>query len=124
VTPVDYGRAIVVDGLMSVELSPSQSAIYDRGIGLRLLYEDPISGAEHYLIRYPAGLRTRLHRHAAAHTIVVLDGRLEVNGHVIGPAAYCHFPAGEPMQHAPAEGGSCLFVIIFNGPVDVTAIDE
>lgn len=121
---MEYGRAIVVDGLRSLELGPSKSVIYDRGISLRLLYEDPGSGAEHYLIRYPAGLRTRLHRHTAAHTIVVLDGRLEVNGQVIGPGSYGHFPAGEAMRHAPADGGDCLFVIIFDGPVDAQPIDQ
>jgi len=124
VTTAHYGRAVVVDQLKSVELGPSQSVIYDREVGLRLLYQDPDSGAEHYLIRYPAGLRTRLHRHTAAHTIVVLDGRLAVNDQVVGPGAYCHFPPGETMRHAPADGDSCLFVIIFDGPVDVQPLDE
>jgi len=121
---MDYGRAVIVDGLGSVGLEASRSVIYDREIGLRLLFEDPGSGAEHYLIRYPAGLRTRRHRHSAAHTIVVLDGRLEVNGHLVGPGAYCHFPAGEAMRHAPADGAACLFVIIFDGPVDVQPLDD
>jgi hypothetical protein len=55
---------------------------------------------------------------------VVLEGRLEVNNEVIGPGAYCHFPPGEMMRHAPAEGDSCLFVTIFDGPFDVQPIDE
>jgi quercetin dioxygenase-like cupin family protein len=121
---MEYGRAVIVDDLGSVELGPSHSVIYDREIALRLLYEDPDTGAEHYLIRYPRGVRTRLHRHTAAHTIVVLEGRLEVNGQVVGPGAYCHFPAGEAMRHAPAGEGSCLFVIIFHGAVDVFPIDD
>jgi quercetin dioxygenase-like cupin family protein len=121
---MDYGRAFIVDQLDSIELKPSRSVIYDREIGLRLLYEDPDSGTEHYLIRYPAGLKTRLHRHTAAHTILVIEGRLEVNGTVIGPGAYCHFPAGEAMKHAPAEADSCLFVIVFDGRVDVQPLDE
>ncbi|TMK77309.1 MAG: hypothetical protein E6G46_11930, partial [Actinobacteria bacterium] len=92
-----YGRAIVADELARVDLEKSHPVIYDREIELRLLYEDPVSGAEHYLIRYLAGLKTKLHRHTASHTIVVLEGLLEVNGRVIGPCAYAHFPAGEPM---------------------------
>jgi quercetin dioxygenase-like cupin family protein len=119
-----YGRAVIVDGLGSTELDRSQPVIYDREIGLRLLYQDPDSGAEHYVVRYPAGLEARVHRHTAAHTIVVLEGRLEVNDQVVGPGSYCHFPAGEAMRHAPANGDSCLFVIIFAGPFDVQPIDE
>ncbi len=120
----EYGRAIIFNDLGSIELDPSQLVIYDRQIDLRLLYQDPDTGAEHYLIRYPAGLKARLHRHTAAHTIVVLEGRLEVNNEVVGPGAYCHFPPQEAMRHAPADDGSCLFVTIFHGPFDVEPIDE
>jgi len=119
---MDYGRAIIVSDLSGVELDQSQPIIYDRPIGLRLLYEDPSSQAEHYLIRYPAGLRALPHRHTAAHTIVLLEGRLEVNDKLIERGSYCHFPAGEVMQHAPAPGETCLFVTIFHGAFDVEPV--
>jgi quercetin dioxygenase-like cupin family protein len=112
-------RAVIAGDLASLPLEQSQPVIYDRPIGLRLLYQDPDSGAEHYLIRYPAGLRARRHRHTAAHTIVVLEGRLLANGTVVGPGAYVHFPADTVMHHAPAADSSCLFVTIFHGPFDV-----
>jgi quercetin dioxygenase-like cupin family protein len=111
--------AIIADHLASLPLEQSQPVIYDRPIGLRLLYEDPDTGAEHYLIRYPAGLRAEPHRHTAAHTIVVLEGHLLANGTVVGPGSYVHFPAGAVMHHAPASDSSCLFVTIFHGPFDV-----
>lgn len=115
---------ITIEDLHAVELGSSQPVIYDRPIGLRLLHQDPLSGAEHYLVRYPAGLRAQRHRHSAAHSIVVLAGRLAVNGEAIGPGGYCHFAAGEPMHHAPADDGSCLFVNIFDGPFDVEPLGE
>lgn len=121
-----YGKATIVDSLSSLELAPpgeAAAAVYDRAIALRLLYQDPESGEEHYLIRYPAGVRGRTHRHTAAHTIVVLEGRLDANGQVIGPGAYAHFPAGEPMLHQAAGEESCLFVIIFHGPFDVAIVE-
>jgi quercetin dioxygenase-like cupin family protein len=121
---MEYGRAIIVDHLSSVELNQSQPVIYDREIGLRLLYQDPESGAEHYLIRYPSGLQAQRHRHTAAHTIVVLEGRLEVNNEVVGAGAYCHFPPGETMRHAPTGNESCLFISVFHGPFDVEPIDQ
>ena len=119
-----YGPAIVVDDLASIELGRAQPPIYDREIGLRLLYRDPGSGAEHYLARYPTGLRTRVHRHTVAQTIVVLEGRLEVNGEVVGPGAFCHFPPGAAMRHAPAGEDGCLFVTVFHGPFDVVPLAD
>lgn len=121
---MEYGQAIIVDLLRSMEMDHSQLVIYDREIGVRLLYQDPDSGAEHYLVRYPSGLRAKVHRHAAAQTIVVLEGRLVVNNDVIGPGTYCHFPPGQPMFHAPADDDECLFVSIFDGPLDVEPLDE
>ncbi len=120
------GAATTVDQLRTLDLhepGAAAAAVYDRPIGLRLLYEDPTSGEEHYLVRYPTGVRARLHRHAAAHTMVVLEGRLEANGQVIGPGAYVHFPAGVPMRHQATDDGPCLFVLLFHGPFDVELLE-
>ena len=117
----------LVDRLSSLELrepGEAAAAIYDRPIALTLLYEDPVSGEEHYLIRYPAGTKGRTHKHTSAHTFIVLEGKLQANGHVIGPGAYAHFPAGEPMLHQATESESCLFVAIFHGPFDVQVVND
>ena len=124
---MEYGEPTIVDALRSLDLDEpgaAAAAVYDRPFGIRLLHEDPASGAEHYLIRYPAGLRGRAHRHSAAHTIVVLDGRLDANGRVIGPGAYAHFPAGETMRHQATGGEPCLFVLLFDGPFDVEVVAD
>jgi len=115
--------ATIVDGLASLELRSAEQPAYDRPFELRLLYEDPASGAEHYLVRYPPGLRGKRHRHTAAHTIVVLEGAMRANGRTVGPGSYCRFPAGEPMLHESA-GESCLFVILFDGPFDLEVLED
>jgi len=118
---------IAIEDLTTLELQAPGSAaaaVYDQPIGVRVLYEDPQTGEEHYLIRYPAGVKGRAHTHTTAHTMVVLEGLLDVNGHVVGPGSYVHFPAGESMKHQAAPGESCLFVIMFHGPFDVSIADD
>ena len=95
-------EATIVDDVGSVELRETRQDVYDAPFRLALLREDPGTGAEHYVVRYPPGLRARWHRHTVAHTIVVLEGSLDANGRTVGPGAYCHFPGGVPMHHAPA----------------------
>ena len=114
-----FGRAIIIENLRSLELRAARQPVYDGEFELQLLYEDADSGEEHYLARYPAGLKGRPHRHTAAHTIVVLDGRMEVNDRVVEAGSYVHFPPNELMHHAPAGDEPCLFLILFHGPFDV-----
>jgi len=124
---MEYGAAIIIDELPLLELkqpSAAAAAVYDQPISLRLLYEDPGGGEQHYLVRYPAGLKGRPHLHTAAHTIIVLEGQLDANGHVIGPGSYGHFPAGQVMRHQAAGNAPCLFVLLFHGPFDVRLVDE
>src|ERR1700741_2089752 len=115
--------ATILDRLASLDLDLRKLDVYDQPIGMKLLYEDPVSSAEHYLIRYPGGLKAKRHRHTAAHTIIVLDGRLEANGEVVGPGAYCRFPAGVPMHHTAGDKEPCTFLIFFDGPSDVEALE-
>ncbi len=115
--------AVVVDHLARTDLRDADVAIYDRPVGVSLLFRDPVTGAEHYLVRYPPQLVAARHRHSAAHTFVVLDGELEVNGRRVGPGSYCHFPAGTAMDHAPAGEEGCLFVAVFDGPQDVELLE-
>jgi len=110
---------VVVTDLLSVSLDTSQPVIYDRPIGLRRIYVDPRTGGENFLVHYPSGLKAVRHHHSAAHTIVVLDGALLVDGEVLGPGSYCHFPSMTSMHHQPADGQHCRFVIIFSGPFDI-----
>jgi quercetin dioxygenase-like cupin family protein len=124
---VEYGAAIILDDLASLELaepSAAAAAIYDQPIGLRLLHEDPAGGHEHYLVRYPAGLTGRPHQHTAAHTMIVLEGQLDANGRILGPGSYAHFPAGQLMRHQATADAPCLFVLIFHGPFDVQLADN
>jgi quercetin dioxygenase-like cupin family protein len=124
---IDNPRMIANEDLPSLELQQpgaAAAAVYDRPIGLRVLHEDPRSGEEHYLVRYPAGTQGRRHTHSAAHAIIVLEGRLEANGRVFGPGSYVHFPAGESMKHQATDDEPCLFVLLFHGPFDVSIIDE
>jgi quercetin dioxygenase-like cupin family protein len=115
---------VIIPALAEVALQPSQPVIYDRPVSLQLLYQDRESGAEHYLVRYPAGLRAAHHTHSAAHTMVVLEGHLLANGQRVGPSGYVHFPAGSVMHHAPSEDEDCVFVVIFHGPYDVHPAQE
>ena len=55
---------------------------------------------------------------------VVGEGPAEPRAAGVAAMPYAPHDAKQPMRHAPAEGDSCLFVIIFNGPVDVHPIDE
>ena len=117
-------QAIFIPDLPNAELVYRALAPYDRPIGLRTLWEDVRTGVEHDLVRYPAGMRAKWHRHTAGHSILLLEGRMHINDRVIEPGTYVYLPPGIPMWHAPAGDEPCLFLIMFDGPFDVEVVDQ
>lgn len=97
----------------------TEQPAYDRPFELELLHRDQQSGAEHHVVRYRPGTRAQPHRHTAAHTIVVLDGHLKVDGPLLGPGGYAYHPGGTTMLHEPAGDEGCTFVLFFDGPFDL-----
>jgi len=115
---------VIEKDVCSLALRTSEQPAYDQPFQLHDLYRDPRTAAEHYVVRYRAGTKARWHRHTAGHTMIVVAGELEANGHRLGPGGYAHFPGGTAMLHQPAEGHDCTFVLIFDGPFDLDLIDS
>ena len=115
---------VIHPDLKAVSLRTTEQPAYDRPFELQLLYEDPRTGAEHYVVRYRPGTKARAHRHTAAHTIVVLDGHLSVDGQLLGPGGYAHHPGDTTMLHEPAGDAACTFVLIFDAAFDLRLTDD
>lgn len=114
---------VLVPDVRSLALRSAEQPAYDRPFELRELYTDPVTGAEHYVVRYRAGTRARWHRHHAAHTMVVVSGELVANGQRLGPGGYAHFPGGVAMLHEPGQEHDCTFVLMFDAPFDVELLE-
>lgn len=114
---------VIVADVCALELRTTQQPVYDQPFELQELYTDARTGAEHYVVRYRPGTKARWHRHTAAHTMIVVSGELVANGQRLGPGGYAHFPGGTAMLHEPARGQGCTFVLIFDGPFDLDAVD-
>ena len=117
-------EATLIPDVTSLPLSNSQPPIYDRPIELSPLRLDPVGAGEHYVIHYPTGLRTQRHLHTAAHSIVVLKGRLTVNGQLLESNGYAFLPGGQVHHHEPDEGAGCTFITFFHGAFDVASEAE
>jgi quercetin dioxygenase-like cupin family protein len=114
---------IIHPDLHSIALRTTEQPAYDRPFELELLHHDEHTGAEHYIVRYRPGTKARRHSHTAAHTIIVLDGHMTVDGQQLGPGGYAHHPGGTVMLHEPAADDGCTFVLIFDAPFDLRLSD-
>ena len=110
--------------LNAIALRTTEQPAYDRPFELEILHQDQRTGAEHYIVRYRPGTKARLHRHTAAHTIIVLEGHMMVDGQLLDPGGYAHHPGGTTMLHEPAIDEGCTFVLLFDGPFDLRLADD
>lgn len=92
---------------------------FPEGAMRRLLKIDQETGVGTAMRRHPRGYVEPRHYHTtAAHSIFVLEGRLEVGGVKAGPGHFFHFPANA--AHGPMVSlEDAVFLIWSEGPLDV-----
>jgi quercetin dioxygenase-like cupin family protein len=82
-----------IDAADYQELPPGQQ--------VKILRHDPEDGAWDTLVRFPPGYVEPRHTHAGEHMVLILEGRMIVDGKTLGPGDYVYGPPNEP--HGPME---------------------
>jgi quercetin dioxygenase-like cupin family protein len=85
-----------------------------RALYRKNLIEDPETGMEIRLVRYPAGIINPLHTHPCAHGMFVLEGTLVTHSGSYGPSTFVWFPEGTTMEHGASADGDTTVVFITN----------
>jgi len=90
----------------------------------KLLLQDPYTGMEVRLVRYPAGFMTTWHTHPCAHGMYVLEGTLVTHAGNYGPGAFVWFPEGTLMEHGATMETDVVVVFITNKKFDIHFTEE
>lgn len=90
-----------------------------RSLYRKNLIEDPETGMEIRLVRYPAGVINPRHTHPCAHGMYVLEGALAANGGLFGPGSFVWFPEGMTMEHGATAERDVTVLFITNKPFDI-----
>jgi len=85
-----------------------------RALYRKNLMEDPETGMEVRLVRYPAGVINPRHTHPCAHGMFVLEGTLATHSGSYGPGSFVWFPEGTTMEHGATGGGDTTVLFITN----------
>jgi quercetin dioxygenase-like cupin family protein len=83
------------------------------------LVEDPGTGMEIRLVRYPAGVINKLHVHPCAHGMYVLEGTLVTHKGSFSPGHFVWFPEGEEMEHGATADKDVTVLFITNKKFEI-----
>jgi quercetin dioxygenase-like cupin family protein len=78
------------------------------------LFNDPETGMEIRLVRYPAGVVNPRHTHPCGHGMYVLEGTLVTHKGIFGPGTFVWFPEGEVMEHGASPDGDVTVLFVTN----------
>jgi quercetin dioxygenase-like cupin family protein len=90
-----------------------------RSVYRKNLIEDPETGMEIRVVRYPAGVVNPRHTHPCAHGMFVLEGTLLTHAGSYGPGSFVWFPEGSVMEHGATAGGDATVLFITNKPFEI-----
>ena len=87
------------------------------------LFEDPDTGAEIRLVRYPRGIINPSHTHPCGHGMYVLAGTLVTHRGSYGAGTFVWFPEGDQMEHGASADGDVTVLFITNKPFRIDYIE-
>ena len=85
-----------------------------RSLFRKNLIEDPDTGMEVRIVRYPAGIINPLHKHPCAHGMYVLEGTLVTHEGRYGPGHFVWFPEGSLVEHGASAEQDVTVLFITN----------
>lgn len=88
------------------------------------LHEDPETGANVFVMRYPAGFTNPWHHHDCSHGIYVLTGTLNTPIGEFGPGNYVWFPEGSVHYHGATAESEVTFLFITNKKFNIMFADK
>jgi len=116
-------KAIVVDvNAMPWEERPNKKL--GKSNYRKMLIQDPDTGMNVNLRRYPAGFMTTWHTHPCAHGLYVLEGTLKTNEGCYGPGMFVWFPEGILAEHGATEESDVLVLFITNKKFDIHYVEK
>ncbi|MEZ5394004.1 MAG: cupin domain-containing protein [Bryobacterales bacterium] len=83
------------------------------------IFQDPDTGMQVRIVRYPAGFINPWHTHHCAHGMYVLEGTLVTHEGRYGPGSFVWFPEGPEMQHGATAEEPVTVLFITNKPFDI-----
>jgi quercetin dioxygenase-like cupin family protein len=95
-----------------------------RVIPRKELFQDPETGMEIRLVRYPAGFVNPLHTHPCGHGMFVLEGTLVTHRGTFGPGSFVWFPEGDAMEHGATTNTDVVVLFITNKPFRIDYLEE
>jgi quercetin dioxygenase-like cupin family protein len=81
--------------------------------------QDPDTGMEVRLVRYPAGVINTRHTHPCAHGMYVLEGTLVTHAGRFAPGSFVWFPEGCVMEHGATAEEDVVVLFITNKPFEI-----
>jgi quercetin dioxygenase-like cupin family protein len=83
-----------------------------------VLREDAATGATELLVRYPAGHVFHPHWHNANERVLLLEGKMSVNGTTLDSGGYAFLPAKEVQRIACISSTRCTFYVYWDAKLD------
>ena len=83
------------------------------------IFQDPDTGMQVRMVRYPVGFINPWHTHPCAHGMYVLEGTLVTHEGSYGPGSFVWFPEGPEMQHGASAEKDVTVLFITNKPFEI-----